>query len=596
MSRTVQLSVPLNDVVSDDADTMTHFEHPADAEEFAAVAVLATLAYAADQSGSALPPLWPRVLHSSFTDLTLPVSGADVDVSSSDVAPISELIRALRSPIPLHQHGGAVGIRRVLYLYPQDAVLIGDVIASGVVPLLARLLGSGAAPHATQFEAAWALAIVASSHTSVNVQCVTNTPGAIKGIVSLVGSTGGNDAGKNALSALRNIATKSSVLRDVLLESGVVAAMLNVASRTNNRKSLRRSVAWTISQLCFPKPPLAAVAPAIPFLIEVSQSPDDYYAANAGMLPLRVITGGGDCDGISAVIEHGALPVIVRRLSSANNIVDVIDALAVNCLGNIVEGNELHIAQAVEHGAIPALCTVWRKRWPAFDPRPKPIVLSILAKIATGNIDHIHAVLQAGALDLMAANLSTGELRQEYQRTVTIALRDASQADCAAIIQSATFQWLISAAQQGHLVPAGVEGLAVAFERAFHTVTTVVSTDALRQLMETLSSSMDVKGECRGAIERIRGIMGGGTGTARSRSPAREARSQGRTASDGQPRSVSIRSGVCALLRNRRLGDTRLLLLAWTGSVLMPFWSIEMVVSAFARVVRPLPAHSDRSA
>jgi hypothetical protein len=33
------------------------------------------------------------------------------------------------------------------------------------------------------------------------------------------------------------------------------------------------------------------------------------------------------------------------------------------------------------------------------------------------------------------------------------------------------------------------------------------------------------------------------------------------------------------------VGDTRLLLLAWTGLVLVPFWSIEMVVSAFARVV-----------
>jgi hypothetical protein len=50
------------------------------------------------------------------------------------------------------------------------------------------------------------------------------------------------------------------------------------------------------------------------------------------------------------------------------------------------------------------------------------------------------------------------------------------------------------------------------------------------------------------------------------------------------------------LLRHRRLEGTRLLLLAWTGSVLVPFWLIEMVVSAFRRVVRPLLADSDRSA
>jgi hypothetical protein len=118
MSGTVQPAAPFDDVVSDDADTMIHFEHPARAEEFAAVAVLATLAYEADETGSALPPLWPMVLHSSFTDLILPVPGADADASSSDAASIPELIRALRSLIPRHQHGGALGIRRVLYLYP----------------------------------------------------------------------------------------------------------------------------------------------------------------------------------------------------------------------------------------------------------------------------------------------------------------------------------------------------------------------------------------------------------------------------------------------------------------------------------------------
>jgi hypothetical protein len=510
MSGTVQFSVPLDDVVNDDADTMIHFEHPAYAEEFASVAVLATLAYAADETGSALPPLWPRVLHSSFTDLILSVPDADADASCSDAASISELIRALRSLIPRHQHGGALGIRRLMNLYPPKAVLIGDIIASGVVPLLARLLGSGVASHATQFEAAWTLAIVASSHTSVNLQCVMNTPGAIKGIVSLVDSTDHHDACEHAVRALGNIARKSNVLCDLLLESDAVAAMVNVASRTDFPFSLHRSVAWTISTLFCTKPPLTVIAAAIPFLVVMSQSPHDDFAAT-GMEGLRSITSGGDCDGIAAVIAHGALPVIMRRLSSAKEFdtQNAVDAVAVYCLGNIVEGNERHIAQAVEHGAIPALCTAWRKLWQAFDPRPKPIILSILARIATGNMAHIHALLQAGALDLVAADICNREIRQEYQQTMGIALRDASHADCVAIIQSTAFQWLIIAVQQGPLVPAGVEGLAVAFERAFHTVTIVVSAADLRWLMETLSTSPDVKGERRGAIERIHGIMGG---------------------------------------------------------------------------------------
>jgi hypothetical protein len=500
MSGTVQPAAPLDDVVSDDADIMIHFEHPAHAEEFAAVAVLATLAYAADETGSALPPLWPMMLHSSFTDLIIPVPGAEDDASSSDAACIPELIRALRSLIPRHQHGGALVIRRAMYRRWDD-----DIIASGVVPLLARLLGSGAASHATQFEAAWALAIIAVSRTLVHVQCVANTPGAIEGIVSLLGSTDHHDACLDAVQALGNIAEKSSVFRDFLLESGAVATMVNVASRTDSISVwLRFNVAWTISQLCSSRPPLATIAAAIPLLIKMSRSSLEDFA-DTGLRGVRSITSGGDCDGISAVIEHGALPVIMRRLSSADNTVDDIDTLAVNCLGNIVEGSERHIAQAVEHGAIPGLCALWRKRWPAYSLQSKPIVLRILAKIATGNMDHIHALLQAGALDLMAVDLTSDELRQEYQRTVGIVLRDASHADCAAIIQSTTFQWLISAAQQGHLIPAGVEGLAVAFERAFDTITMVVSPDELSGLMVALSRIEEA--EAQGPIDRVRAVV-----------------------------------------------------------------------------------------
>jgi hypothetical protein len=148
---------------------------------------------------------------------------------------------------------------------------------------------------------------------------------------------------------------------------------------------------------------------------------------------------------------------------------------------------------------------MWRKLWQASDPRFKPIVLRILAKIATGNMDHIHALLQAGALDLMAADLTSVELHQEYQRTVGIALRDASRADCAAIIQSTTFQWLISAAQQGHLILAGVEGLAVAFERAFHAITKVVSPRNLSGLMAALSRIEEA--EAQGPIDRVRAVV-----------------------------------------------------------------------------------------
>jgi hypothetical protein len=134
MSGTVQPAAPFDAVVSDDADTMIHFEHPARAEEFAAVAVLATLAYEADETGSALPPLWPVMLHSSFTDLILPVPGADADASSSDAASRSGAHPrpALADPPPSTRRS-AGHADSLLYLYRWDAALIDDIIAAGVL-------------------------------------------------------------------------------------------------------------------------------------------------------------------------------------------------------------------------------------------------------------------------------------------------------------------------------------------------------------------------------------------------------------------------------------------------------------------------------
>jgi hypothetical protein len=107
------------------------------------------------------------------------------------------------------------------------------------------------------------------------------------------------------------------------------------------------------------------------------------------------------------------------------------------------------------------------------------------------NADRVHALMQAGALDLMAADMCSEDygLRQQCQWAVGVVLRDAASADCAVIIRSDAFQGLLAAAQEWRPFPPAVEGLAVPFERAFDTVTTVVSADAQRQLVETLSSS-----------------------------------------------------------------------------------------------------------
>jgi hypothetical protein len=69
-------------VPDDAADNVIEREHPASDAEFAAVAVLATLAFETDTKGSALPPLWPMLLH-FFSDFAPPTGTAAESLDAS---------------------------------------------------------------------------------------------------------------------------------------------------------------------------------------------------------------------------------------------------------------------------------------------------------------------------------------------------------------------------------------------------------------------------------------------------------------------------------------------------------------------------------
>jgi hypothetical protein len=111
-------------------------EHPASAEEFAAVAVLAATAQATDETGSALPLLWPRVLH-------LVSDRVRVDDAAFGVEFVPQCIRALCSTICSHQEGGARGLKKIIAgasTYNHQASVVKAVLDAGAMPLLIRLL------------------------------------------------------------------------------------------------------------------------------------------------------------------------------------------------------------------------------------------------------------------------------------------------------------------------------------------------------------------------------------------------------------------------------------------------------------------------
>jgi hypothetical protein len=472
--------------VPDDAtDVVIEREHPASDEEFAAVAVLATLAFEKDTKGSALPPLWPMLLH-FFSGFAVPTGTA---AESLDASSIPQLIRALHSPLHRHQHGGAFGMRKVLSR--EKSPPIDDVIAAGAVPLLAKLLENDSTP-VTQFEAAWALTNIASGTTD-HTACIVNTPGLIASFVRLLGSADQNVC-EQAVWALGNIAGDSPVYRDLLLERGVLTELTQIPERFGHSGmplTLRRNMTWSISNLCRgkPAPPLSAVASVIPYLTAMIHYADSEVVADA-LWSLSYISDGTN-DRISAVLSHSALPAIIHHLSSGPG--KSIETPALRCLGNIVSGDDHQTSLAIEHGAIMVLCAMLRAQ--AHNPRPgtKKEILWALSNIAAGNATQNNALLQAGVFDLIADYIAMDDhsIRKEGQWTIANALQGATSADRTAIIGSASFRALLNAASSHRICLAGVEGIANALERGFDAVAAIASPDELSAIVAALYEDKD---------------------------------------------------------------------------------------------------------
>jgi hypothetical protein len=463
-------------------------EHPASAEEFEAVAVLAALELAADETGCALRPLWPMMLD-FLADIVLPTEHHPVESLNASFIP--QFVHALRSPLYRHQYGGAIGMKKVLS--PDESTPIDDAIAAGAVPLLAVLLDNDNAP-ATQFAALWALSNIAGG-TTEQATSIVNTPGAIANFVRLVGSADSNVC-EQAVWALGNIAADSAARRDLLIEHGIFAKLTALLTRLDMDETLplhlRCNATWAMSNICrvSPAPPTSAVADAIPHLVEMIQFPDVIVAANA-LWSLAYMSDDCNTDGISLVIASGALPAIMHHLS--NGAVKRVETPALHCLVNVITGDEHQIAAAVEHGAITALCTLLRAQLPTPQSHTMAVIVSALADIAA-SAPQISTLLQAGVFTLIASFITSDDehIRKGCQHAVNNALHRASRSsEFTAIVVSGCFQALLAAATTQRITPAGAEGIEMALVRGFNFVATMVSLDELSVIVDALSTDKD---------------------------------------------------------------------------------------------------------
>jgi hypothetical protein len=261
-----------------------------------------------------------------------------------------------------------------------------------------------------------------------------------------------------------------------MLPFAELSVLVQVLARSTGKdqRNLRRCGAWAIKNCCRrgPPPPLDLVAVAVPVLVEITKDSDAETVADA----LWAVAYISQCSGeyISIILDNGALPTIMQHLQSSSW--DVAYP-ALRCLSNILHGDAHQTAFAIEQGAITTLCAKLRtaSRGPYLFWEQKQEMLRVVGNIAGDGAQQVNRLLQAGVFDFTADHVGNNrsgsrlwtpeaivddakDLRDESQRIVANALRNASDADRTAIIGSASFRALLTAATTQRIGFAGMQG------------------------------------------------------------------------------------------------------------------------------------------
>jgi len=232
------------------------------------------------------------------------------------------------------------GFRKMLSVEQNPPVK--QIIDCGALPFFVALLTrNDTTPDEItfkiHFEAAWALTNVASTEFTTAVVDCNAVPHLVKLLMS-----GSPDVREQSAWCLGNVAGDSPHLRDIILQNGGMAPLLqNVANPSND--SLLRNVVWALSNFCRgkPQPKIEYVAPALPYISDL--------LASGGTSPvmdlcwaLSYISDGDDAR-IQEVMNSGVTPYLVRFLAHESS---SIITPALRTLGNFVSGSD-HQTQAV---------------------------------------------------------------------------------------------------------------------------------------------------------------------------------------------------------------------------------------------------------
>lgn len=277
------------------------------------------------------------------------------------------------------------GFRKMLSVEQNPPVK--EIIDCGALPYFVTLLTRNEASpdeitFKIHFEATWALTNVASTEfTRTVVEC-----NAVPQLVKLLLS-GSPDVREQSAWCLGNVAGDSPELRDIILESGGMAPLLqNVANPSND--SLLGNVVWALSNFCRgkPQPKLVYVAPALPIISDLLVS-NRTTGLQDTCWALSYISDGDDAR-IQEVMKTGVTLHLVRFLAHEST---SIITPALRTLGNFVSGNDTQTQAVLDAGVLDYVVNLLSN--PKKNVRKETCWL--LSNIAAGTPDQITSIMRS---------------------------------------------------------------------------------------------------------------------------------------------------------------------------------------------------------
>eukprot|EP00389_Voromonas_pontica_P010872 GDKH01016573.1.p1 GENE.GDKH01016573.1~~GDKH01016573.1.p1 ORF type:complete len:536 (-),score=184.00 GDKH01016573.1:252-1859(-) len=305
------------------------------------------------------------------------------------------MVAGVMSDNPDEQYKWTQQFRKLLSI--QNNPPISEVIEAGVIQRFVEFLKVFDRPQ-LQFEAAWALTNVASG--TAEQTAVVIERGAVPLFVGLLSSKN-DDVREQAVWALGNIAGDSPRCRDLVLQAGALAPLLE-QMKDSERFSMLRNATWTLSNLCRGKPlaPFEWVAPGLPTLMNLLYSADVEVLADA-CWALSYLSDGPN-QRIEAVIQAGVCRRLVDLLLHTSPLVQT---PALRTVGNIVTGDDKQTQVIISCQAIPNLLTLLSSSKKVL----RKEACWTLSNITAGNRAQIQEVINAGCFPPLVRLLVVSE-------------------------------------------------------------------------------------------------------------------------------------------------------------------------------------------